>query len=120
MGDLPQQPLVEVQHRVELAGGEEVVEVDLLAGERAAQPVDAPVALDEPHRIPGHVVVDDVARLLEVLTLREDVGGDEQVLLVLGCDGRGAGLLGGRLRAELVHARSRSAGLSSPAPVTTT
>ncbi len=39
-----------------------------------ADAVDAAVALHEPHRVPGQVVVDDVPGLLEVDALGEDVG----------------------------------------------
>ncbi len=41
--------------------------------------VDTAVTLDEPHRVPRQVVVDDVARLLEVHALGEHVGRDEDV-----------------------------------------
>ena len=41
--------------------------------------VDATVPLLQPHRVPGHLVVHDVAaRRLQVETLGRDVGGDEQ------------------------------------------
>ena len=43
-----------------------------------ADAVDAPVALDQAHRVPRQVVVDDVAGLLQVDALGQDVGGDER------------------------------------------
>ena len=41
------------------------------------------MSLDESHWVPGEVVVDDVAGLLEVDTFGEDIGGDEDVVFVL-------------------------------------
>ena len=41
--------------------------------------VDAPEALDQPHRVPVQVVVDDVVTVLQVEPLGEHVGGDQRV-----------------------------------------
>ena len=67
---------VEAQQRVQLTGGEEVVEEDVAARERGAEPVDAPVALDEAHRVPRHVEVDDHVAELQVQTFAARIGGD--------------------------------------------
>lgn len=45
--------------------------------------INATVALDQPHGIPWQVVVDDMARLLEVDALGQHVGCDEDVVPVL-------------------------------------
>ena len=50
----------------------------------AAQADHAPVALHDPLRVPRHVVGDHRLRLLQVLALGENVGGDQQVDLALG------------------------------------
>ena len=55
---------------------------------RRANTVDATVALYEAHRVPRQVVVDDVARLLEVHALGEHIGGDHDVVqIVIGAFG---------------------------------
>lgn len=57
--------------------------VDLYNVVLAADAVDPPMALHEPLGVPRQVDVDDVPALLEVHALREDVRGDEDVVLVL-------------------------------------
>ena len=86
LGDLALQALLEAQERVELHVGEEAAQKDAVV--RAADAVDAAVALHDAHRVPGQVVVDDVARLLEVDALGQHVGGEQQVVLVLVCGRR--------------------------------
>jgi hypothetical protein len=44
-----------------------------------AETVDATETLDDAHRIPVDVVVDDGVAVLEVLALADAVGGDEQI-----------------------------------------
>jgi len=74
------QPLDQVQQRLKFGLGEEVVNADF--GVRAADAVDAPVALNQANRIPGQIVVDDEAAVLEVLAFRENVRADENVDLL--------------------------------------
>jgi hypothetical protein len=73
---------LEREHPVELRRREERAQEHPVVGR--ADAVDASMALHEPHRVPRQVEVDDVASLLEVHTLREHVGGDEDVVAVLG------------------------------------
>ena len=72
--------LDQVQQGLQFRLGEHVVDADL--GVRAADAVDAAVALDQADRVPGQVVVDDDAAVLEVLALGEHVGADEDVDLL--------------------------------------
>ncbi len=69
--------LLEVDVLVEGDVGPEVDELDRGVGRPDA--VDAAEALDDPHRVPVDVVVDDVVAVLKVLTLRDAVGADEDV-----------------------------------------
>ena len=86
--------LDQVQQRFQFRFGEEVVNADF--GVRTADAVDAAIALHEADRVPGQVVVDDDAAVLEVLALRENVGADENVDLLVGRAGHSA-----RNRSEL-------------------
>src|SRR5438876_5908559 len=52
-------------------------------GVRAADPVDAAIALHQPDRVPGQVVVDEDAAVLEILPFRENVRADENVDLLV-------------------------------------
>ena len=49
----------------------------------AANAVDATVSLDQADGVPGEVVIDDDAAVLEVLTLGQDVGADQDVDLLV-------------------------------------
>ena len=69
--------LDQVQQRLQFGLGEQVVNADL--GVRAADAVDAAIALDEADRVPGQVVVDDEAAVLKVLPFRQNVRADENV-----------------------------------------
>ena len=78
---------------VEAGVGEHAADEHL--GVVRSDPVDAAVALYQPHRVPRQVVVDDVAGLLEVDALGEHVGGDHDVVeVVVSTLGR-VGRLGG-------------------------
>ena len=79
--DAAREPLDQVQQGFQFLLREHVVDGDL--GVRAADAVDAAVALDQADRVPGQVVVDDDAAVLEVLPLGENVGADEDVDLLL-------------------------------------
>ena len=83
------QALLEAQHVVEAGVGED--EVDEHLGMARTDPVDAPVALCQPHGIPGRVVVGDVAGLLQVHALGQHVGGDHDVVAVVIEPGGGVG-----------------------------
>ena len=75
----------------------------------AADTVDPAKPLDDAHRVPVDVIVDEVVTVLQVLALADAVGGDEdvqrtgiaghQVLFVLG-DGRKAGQHGVQVAAQ--------------------
>ncbi len=83
MVEMPaRQPLDQVEQRFEFRLGEHVVDADL--GVWAADAVDAAVALDEADRVPGQVVVDDDAAVLEILALGQNVSADEDVDGLLG------------------------------------
>ncbi len=62
-------------------------EEHLLVG--TADAVDAPVALHEPYRVPGQVVVDEPSPLLEVHPFGQHVGRNDDVIPVLGARRRG-------------------------------
>ena len=62
--ELALQPLLQAQQRLKVLVGE--VAANEHFGMIGADPVDAAVALYEPHRVPRQVVVDDVPGLLEV------------------------------------------------------
>ena len=51
---------------------------------REPDAVDAPETLDDAHRIPMDVEVDEIVAVLQVLTLADAVGGDEHVNLTVG------------------------------------
>ena len=74
------QPRLQPQQPVQMGGGEKTV--DEHPAVRGTDPVDAPVPLHHPHRIPGQVVVDDPPRLLQVHPFRQDVGGEQQVVFI--------------------------------------
>ena len=78
--DAVSQPLDQVQQGLQLVFGEHVVDADL--GVRAADAVDAAVALDQADRVPGQVVVDDDAAVLKVLAFGKHVGADKDVDLL--------------------------------------
>ena len=69
--------LLEVDVLVQGDVGPEVHELDLRVGR--ADAVDAAEPLDDPHRVPVDVVVDDVVAVLEVLALADAVGADQHV-----------------------------------------
>jgi hypothetical protein len=56
---------------------EQVVNPDRIV--RAADPVDAPIPLNKSDRVPGEIVVDDRAAILEVLAFGKYVGADEDI-----------------------------------------
>ena len=62
---------------LEVGEGRHVLDVGLEAA------VDAAGALDHAHRVPVHVVVDDLGGVLEVDALGEHVGGEQHVDRVL-------------------------------------
>src|SRR6185312_13423719 len=62
---------------VEVGRGPEVDELDGRVG--AADAVDAAETLDDAHRVPVDVVVDEVVAVLQVLAFGNAVGGDQQV-----------------------------------------
>jgi hypothetical protein len=63
------EPLNQPEQLLQLVFGEHIVDGDRLV--RAADPVYAPVALDETDGVPGQVVVDDNPAILKVLALRQ-------------------------------------------------
>ena len=71
--------LLEVDVLLQLHVGPEVDELDALVGR--ADAVDAAEALDDAHRVPVDVVVDEPVAVLEVLAFGDAVGGDEQIEL---------------------------------------
>ena len=74
-------PLLQVDVLLQLHVGPEVDELDALVGR--ADAVDAAEALDDAHRVPVDVVVDQPVAVLQVLAFGDAVGGDEQVELAL-------------------------------------
>ena len=73
---------LEAEQGFEVLVGE--VAADEHLGVLGADPVDPPVPLNEAHRVPRQVVVDDVPGLLEVHAFGQHIGGDKQVIQVLG------------------------------------
>ncbi len=73
----PAHPLLQVDVLVQLHVGPEVDQLD--AGVGRADAVDAPEALDDAHRVPVDVVVDQTVAVLKVLAFGDAVGGDEQI-----------------------------------------
>ena len=69
--------LFEVDVLLQLHVGPEVDELDALVVR--ADTVDAAKPLDDAHRVPVDVVVDDGVAVLEVLAFADAVGGDEQI-----------------------------------------
>ena len=86
--------LFEVDVFLQLHVGPEVDELDALVGR--ADAVDAAEALDDAHRVPVDVVVDEVVAVLEVLAFGDAVGGDEQVEFAFAGEVLGALLGAGR------------------------
>ena len=84
-----------LMYRSRSCGRPEIDELDgVVAG---ADAVDAAETLDDAHRIPVDVVVDQVVAVLEVLAFADAVGGDEEVdFAVLGMDGNLGAALGAR------------------------
>ena len=62
-------PLLQAQVFLEFHVGPEVHELDAFVG--CAEPVDAPEALDDAHRVPVDVVVDEPVAILQVLAFRD-------------------------------------------------
>src|ERR1019366_2550987 len=91
--DLPVQPFLELKQPLQLVVREEAAEKDLV--EAAADTVDAAVALNEPHGVPGEVIVDNVASLLKVHAFAQYIRGDDDVEQVLVATGRGVSCPGG-------------------------
>ena len=91
-------PLLEVDVLLQLHVGPEVDELDALVGR--ADAVDAAEALDDAHRVPVDVVVDEPVAVLEVLALGDAVGGDEQVEFALAGEFLGPLLRARRERGE--------------------
>ena len=89
-------PLLQVDVLLQLHVGPEVDELDALV--RRADAVDAAEALDDAHRVPVDVVVDEPVAVLEVLALGDAVGGDQQVELALA----------GEVLGPLLRARART------------
>src|SRR6185295_6950381 len=75
-------PLLEVDVLLELHVGPEVHELDTVVGR--ADAVNTPEALDDAHRVPVDVVVDQPVAVLEVLAFGNAVGGDQQVEVAFG------------------------------------
>ena len=71
--------------RFEFGFGEEIVDTDLRV--RAADAVDAAIALHEANRVPGQVVVDNEAAVLKILAFGENVRADENADLLFGRSG---------------------------------
>ncbi|OQB38293.1 MAG: hypothetical protein BWY09_01386 [Candidatus Hydrogenedentes bacterium ADurb.Bin179] len=44
-----------------------------------ADTVDTAEALDQPHRVPVQIIIDDHIAILQVQPFRHDIGGDQQV-----------------------------------------
>ena len=90
--------LFEVDVLLQLHVGPEVDELDALVGR--ADAVDAAEALDDAHRVPVDVVVDEPVAVLEVLAFGDAVGGDEQVEFAFAGEVLRALLGAGRERGE--------------------
>ncbi len=75
--DAPRQGLVQAQVLVQGRLREEVVGVDVIV--LRANAVHTPEALDQPHRVPVQVIVDDLVTVLQIQALGEHVGGDQRV-----------------------------------------
>src|SRR5262245_49376566 len=86
--ELSAYPPFEVEERVELCIREERPQEPF--GMRTSDSIHTSVALDETHRIPREIVVDDVAALLKVHPLGEDVSAEEQVKAILRMRGQRA------------------------------
>ena len=90
-------PIFEVDVFVQVWCGPEVDELDGVV--RAANTVDTPKALDDAHRVPVDVVIDQQITVLQVLALRDAIGGDQYVnLTVLRHLGHLGALLGARCK----------------------
>ena len=74
-------PLFQVDVLLQLHVGPEIDELDALVGR--ADAINAAEALNDAHRVPVDVVVDQPVAVLKVLTLGDAVRGDEQVKLAL-------------------------------------
>ena len=61
--------------------GPEVDELDGVVG--ATDAVDTTKALDDAHRVPVDVVVDEIVAVLQVLAFGNAVGGDEEVYFAI-------------------------------------
>jgi len=109
--------LFEIDVFLQLHVRPEVDELD--AGVWGPQPVDAPEALDDAHRVPVDVVVDEPVAVLKILAFRDAVGGDEQVQLAVARQVRrallGAGREGAEQRAQIsAQIRERGAVAAGP------
>ena len=78
---LVENALLQIQQPVQPVGWEDRPQEHPIM--RAADAVDAAVALHQPHRVPRHVEVDDVAALLQVHALRQHVGRDYEIVKVV-------------------------------------
>ena len=96
--------LAQADETLDPVGGDEGVAEDAVGA--LADAIDAAGALDEADDGPGQVVIDDDGAVLEVLTLGQDVGGDEHpqfigpghlTALVVGPGGEAPGQGGGVL-----------------------
>ena len=112
-------PLFQVDVLVQLHIRPEVDELDALVGR--ADTVNAAEALDDAHRIPMDVVVDQPVAVLKVLTLGDAVGGNEQIDFPFARQIFRA-LFGARRESSedggQILAQPRQRGLVAPAPVT--
>ena len=73
--------LLQIEKVVQSSVGEHATHEHLAVGR--ADPVDATVALHQPHRVPRQVVVDDVAGLLQVHPFGQHVGGHHDVVQIV-------------------------------------
>ena len=72
---------LQTEQPVEVGGGEEAVEVH--ARVMRADTINSAVSLDYSHGVPGQIVIDDAARLLEIDSFGKDIGGQEEVVFVV-------------------------------------
>ena len=88
----------EIEILVQLHIRPEIHELNL--GVLRTDPVDATEALDDPHRVPMDVIVDEKIAILKVLAFGDAIGRYQQVDLTFCCKLRRALLRAGRERAE--------------------
>src|SRR5579875_391557 len=73
-------PRLQVEQIVQPLVRKEAAHVHVAMG--ATDAVDASMALHQAHRVPGQIVVDNIARLLKVHTFSQNIGRDQNIVEV--------------------------------------